>query len=70
MDLIFELEKHKLLSTKISIMKICGQIRYHPFFLNPDAPKEGILKSEFHRKRFGAQWEPMAANMAQVFFIT
>ena len=31
------------------------EVRWHPFFLNPDAPKEGINKMEMYKQKFGAQ---------------
>lgn len=44
------------------------EVRWHPFFLEPSAPKEGIGKMEFYSKKFGAsQYERMAARMSEIF---
>lgn len=44
------------------------QVRWHPFFLNPDAPKEGINKTDFFKQKFGAsQYEAMMSRMTKVF---
>ncbi|KAB1211423.1 hypothetical protein CJ030_MR6G021387 [Morella rubra] len=43
------------------------EVRWHPFQLNPSAPKEGINKREYYRKKFGSQSESMEARMSQVF---
>ncbi|XP_068656950.1 uncharacterized protein [Aristolochia californica] len=44
------------------------EIRYHSFFLDSSAPKNGVLKSEFYGSKFGAaQWKRMAAHMGQLF---
>ncbi|KAL9297321.1 hypothetical protein ACSQ67_023217 [Phaseolus vulgaris] len=42
-------------------------IIWHPFQLNPDAPKEGIDKREYYRRKFGSQSERMEARMSEVF---
>ena len=44
------------------------QLRWHPFFLNPSAPKEGINKIEFYKNKFGPRSEQIAARMTEVFF--
>ncbi|KAK9153111.1 hypothetical protein Sjap_000591 [Stephania japonica] len=43
------------------------KIQWHPYFLNPSAPKEGITKREFYEKKFGSQSLEMAARMTEVF---
>ncbi|XP_018816905.1 uncharacterized protein YwbO-like isoform X1 [Juglans regia] len=43
------------------------QVRWHPFQLNPSAPKEGIDKREYYRTKFGSQSESMEARMSEVF---
>jgi len=43
------------------------QITSHPFQLDPDAPKEGIDKREYYRRKFGSQSERMEARMSQVY---
>jgi len=43
------------------------QITWHPFQLDPDAPKEGIDKREYYRKKFGSQSERMEARMSEVY---
>ncbi|XP_027926753.1 uncharacterized protein LOC114183806 isoform X2 [Vigna unguiculata] len=43
------------------------EITWHPFQLDPDAPKEGIDKREYYGKKFGSQTERMEARMSEVF---
>ncbi|PNY03926.1 DSBA-like thioredoxin domain containing protein [Trifolium pratense] len=43
------------------------EIIWHPFQLNPDAPKEGIEKREFYRSKFGSQSDKMEARMTEIF---
>ncbi|WOL07672.1 hypothetical protein Cni_G16419 [Canna indica] len=44
------------------------EVRWHPYFLNPDAPKEGVNKTEFYKQRFGAvQYEGMMSHMRKIF---
>ncbi|KAG6720785.1 hypothetical protein I3842_03G078000 [Carya illinoinensis] len=43
------------------------QVRWHPFQLNPSAPKEGINKREYYRTKFGSRSESMEARMSEVF---
>ncbi|KAA8530473.1 hypothetical protein F0562_005182 [Nyssa sinensis] len=43
------------------------EIRWHPYFLNPSAPKEGIDKKEFYTNKFGSRAEQIMAQMTQVF---
>lgn len=43
------------------------EIIWHPFQLSPDAPKEGIDKREYYRRKFGSQSERMEARMSEVF---
>ncbi|KAI0497665.1 hypothetical protein KFK09_020898 [Dendrobium nobile] len=44
------------------------QVKWHPFFLNPNAPKEGILKSELYKNKFGStQYEHIISRMREVF---
>lgn len=44
------------------------EVKWHPFFLNPHAPKEGILKSEFYKNKFGStQHEHIISRMREVF---
>lgn len=43
------------------------ELRWHPFFLDPSAPKEGVNKREFYRNKFGPQFEQMAARMSEIF---
>jgi len=43
------------------------EVRWHPFFLNPDAPKEGIRKSNFYKMKFGpVQFERATSRMTEV----
>ncbi|KAJ6793817.1 uncharacterized protein M6B38_345565 [Iris pallida] len=44
------------------------EVRWHPYFLDPSAPKEGIPKSDFYKQKFGAgQYERMMSRMTEVF---
>ncbi|PKA49177.1 hypothetical protein AXF42_Ash010862 [Apostasia shenzhenica] len=44
------------------------EVRWHPFLLNPNAPKEGVKKSEFYKCKFGAsQSERILSRMKEVF---
>jgi predicted DsbA family dithiol-disulfide isomerase len=44
------------------------EVRWHPFFLNPNAPKEGIKKSDYYRMKFGPiQFEHATARMTEIF---
>uniref|UniRef100_A0A5B6ZMM8 DSBA-like thioredoxin domain-containing protein n=1 Tax=Davidia involucrata TaxID=16924 RepID=A0A5B6ZMM8_DAVIN len=43
------------------------EIRWHPYFLNPSAPKEGVDKKEFYRNKFGSRAEQILARMSEVF---
>ncbi|KAF7101070.1 hypothetical protein CFC21_102469 [Triticum aestivum] len=44
------------------------EVRWHPFFLNPDAPKEGVKKSDFYKTKFGpVQFERATARMREMF---
>lgn len=45
------------------------QLKWHPFQLNPSAPKEGIVKREYYRSKFGIQSEQMEARMAEVLLM-
>ncbi|OVA16924.1 DSBA-like thioredoxin domain [Macleaya cordata] len=43
------------------------EVRWHPYMLNPSAPKEGVVKKDFYREKFGAQAVRIEARMAEVF---
>ncbi|KAG0481402.1 hypothetical protein HPP92_012260 [Vanilla planifolia] len=44
------------------------EVRWHPFFLNPNAPKEGIKKSDYYKEKFGAsKSELILSRMKEVF---
>ncbi|XP_021905377.1 uncharacterized protein LOC110820257 isoform X2 [Carica papaya] len=43
------------------------EIRWHPFFLDSSAPKEGVNKREFYEKKFGSRFTGMMARMTEVF---
>ncbi|KAK9150637.1 hypothetical protein Syun_008946 [Stephania yunnanensis] len=43
------------------------KIQWHPYLLNPSAPKEGIPKREFYEKKFGSQSLEIAARMTEVY---
>eukprot|EP00245_Coleochaete_scutata_P009186 TRINITY_DN2966_c3_g1_i2.p1 TRINITY_DN2966_c3_g1~~TRINITY_DN2966_c3_g1_i2.p1 ORF type:complete len:221 (+),score=38.51 TRINITY_DN2966_c3_g1_i2:41-703(+) len=45
------------------------EVRWHPYMLNPGAPKEGVNKKDYYESRFGgpAKVAPMMARMSQIF---
>ncbi|KAL9231275.1 hypothetical protein vseg_006521 [Gypsophila vaccaria] len=43
------------------------QIKWHPFLLNPSAPKEGVNKREYYREKFKSRSEQIIARMTDVF---
>ncbi|KAJ4965630.1 hypothetical protein NE237_017479 [Protea cynaroides] len=43
------------------------EVRWHPFFLNPSAPKEGVHKREYFQQKFGSRSEQIFARMTEVF---
>ncbi|GKV16951.1 hypothetical protein SLEP1_g27516 [Rubroshorea leprosula] len=43
------------------------EIKWHPFFLNPSAPKEGVNKREYYEKKFGSRAEGIITRMTEVF---
>nr|CAD1841254.1 unnamed protein product [Ananas comosus var. bracteatus] len=44
------------------------EVRWHPFFLNPSTPKEGVKKSDFYKQKFGAaQYERIISRMTEVY---
>ncbi|KAJ6371187.1 hypothetical protein OIU77_001649 [Salix suchowensis] len=43
------------------------EIKWHPFFLNPSAPKEGVNKLDFYRGKFGSRAEGISTRMTEIF---
>ncbi|CAM9001017.1 unnamed protein product [Rhodiola kirilowii] len=43
------------------------EVRWHPFFLFPGAPKEGIDKRQFYKDKFGSRAEQIVNRMSEVF---
>jgi hypothetical protein len=44
-----------------------SQVRWHPFQLNPNAPKEGVKKLDFYKKKFGdARIAPILDRISKV----
>ncbi|KAF7136462.1 hypothetical protein RHSIM_Rhsim08G0077200 [Rhododendron simsii] len=43
------------------------EIIWHPYLLNPSAPKEGVNKKEFYQNKFGSRSGPIIARMTEVF---
>nr|GMD51848.1 DSBA oxidoreductase family protein isoform 2 [Ipomoea batatas] len=43
------------------------EIKWHPFFLDPSAPKEGVSKKEFYLRKFGARSEQLGQRMSEIF---
>ncbi|GAV83225.1 DSBA domain-containing protein, partial [Cephalotus follicularis] len=42
-------------------------IKWHPYFVNPSAPKEGVNKREYYVNKFGSRAEGIIARMTEVF---
>lgn len=56
-----------LCSANSGVHLLAWQVRWHPFFLNPDAPKEGVRKSDFFKAKFGpVQYERAISRMTEV----
>ena len=54
------------LETAVTLAGIGGmQVRWHPFQLNPQMPKEGMNRSEYRTAKFGS-WERSLAPNSQV----
>ncbi|KAJ0042917.1 hypothetical protein Pint_18942 [Pistacia integerrima] len=45
------------------------EIKWHPFFLNPAAPKEGVDKKSYYENKFGARAQGIIARMTEVYFL-
>ncbi|KAI3919122.1 hypothetical protein MKW98_016675 [Papaver atlanticum] len=43
------------------------EVRWHPYMLNPSAPKEGVLKRDFYREKFGPRVQQIEGRMTEVF---
>ncbi|KAK9700257.1 hypothetical protein RND81_08G227400 [Saponaria officinalis] len=43
------------------------EIHWHPFFLEPSAPKEGVNKREFYRQKFGSEYERIIGGMTEIY---
>lgn len=43
------------------------EIRWHPYQLDPNSPKEGVVKREHYHEKFGPQFARMEARMSEVF---
>ncbi|XP_031282373.1 uncharacterized protein LOC116140942 isoform X2 [Pistacia vera] len=43
------------------------EIKWHPFFLNPAAPKEGVDKKSYYENKFGARAQGIIARMTEIF---
>lgn len=43
------------------------EVRWHPFFLNPDAPKEGVNKLDMYKQKFGEQRVQQILPMMTVY---
>ncbi|KAG8489337.1 hypothetical protein CXB51_017382 [Gossypium anomalum] len=43
------------------------EIKWHPFFLDPSAPKEGVSKREYYDKKFGSRTQVILARMTEIF---
>ncbi|TYI20061.1 hypothetical protein ES332_A07G208500v1 [Gossypium tomentosum] len=43
------------------------KIKWHPFFLDPSAPKEGVSKREYYEKKFGSRTQVLLAQITEIF---
>ncbi|XAR71319.1 hypothetical protein NMG60_11028524 [Bertholletia excelsa] len=43
------------------------EISWHPYFVQPNAPKEGISKKEFYQNKFGPQYDEIMHRVSEVF---
>ncbi|KAM0006616.1 putative DSBA-like thioredoxin domain, Thioredoxin-like superfamily [Helianthus debilis subsp. tardiflorus] len=43
------------------------EIKWHPFLLDPSAPKEGVNKKDHYKNKFGSRADQIHARMTQVF---
>ncbi|KAK8717699.1 hypothetical protein V6N13_044957 [Hibiscus sabdariffa] len=43
------------------------EIKWHPYFLDPSAPKEGVNKKEYYEKKFGSRARGIFARMTEIF---
>ena len=54
------------LSMSNQLFNINPQIRWHPYQLDPNSPKEGVVKREYYHEKFGPQFARMEARMSEV----
>ncbi|KAK6152643.1 hypothetical protein DH2020_012282 [Rehmannia glutinosa] len=47
--------------------KYTFEIKWHPYMLNPSAPKEGVIKKEFYVNKFGPRAVQMESRMTEIF---
>ncbi|GFP97926.1 hypothetical protein PHJA_001936700 [Phtheirospermum japonicum] len=47
--------------------KYTFEIKWHPYMLNPSAPKEGVVKKEYYLNKFGPRAAQMEARMTEIF---
>ena len=50
----------------VLIYNCSWQVKWHPFFLDPSAPKEGVNKREFYERKFGSRAQGILARMTEV----
>ncbi|XP_021736987.1 uncharacterized protein LOC110703475 [Chenopodium quinoa] len=43
------------------------EIHWHPYFLEPSAPKEGVNKRNFYKRKFGSQYEQIIDHTVQAY---
>ncbi|KAI3462857.1 hypothetical protein Pfo_019520 [Paulownia fortunei] len=51
----------------LSDYKYTFEIKWHPYFLDPSAPKEGVVKKEHYRNKFGPRAVQMESRMTEIF---
>ncbi|XP_021739394.1 uncharacterized protein LOC110705772 isoform X2 [Chenopodium quinoa] len=43
------------------------EIHWHPYFLEPSAPKEGVNKRDFYKRKFGSRYEQIIDHTVQAY---
>jgi predicted DsbA family dithiol-disulfide isomerase len=60
------LGKHQLERAIAMFPDISFEVRWRPYMLNPDTPREGVPREEYFRKRFGSNLSGLAAAHARL----
>lgn len=43
------------------------EVHWHPYFLEPGAPKEGVNKRDFYKRKFGSRYERLIGHTTEVY---